>query len=469
MAGRRDWPELDNVYQLIDVSPSRLWVATLIAIGLVVIVLLATIFRTRGKHWKYNEPGRWLIGTETTICSMVMAWTCVGMFALAPPLLAQTIGVVAIFGVFLAVLVVVLSNLFVLGDVLGIPLISILLVIAVGLNAWDLNDNHHVPLVEHKRDVAAPTELGPAFEHWYAARKDLDYYSASNEPYPVFVVAAAGGGAYAAHYAATFLARMQDSCPNFAQHVFAISGVSGGSIGASLFAGLAKLKARNEEYVGCNFDPKNRYFEKRTQKFFEQDFLSPVIAAALFPDFVQRFLPFPVGRFDRSRALDASIEAAWRDMAADAEKEDPELIRHGEPVRGPFLDLWSPVRDDEAVPALILNSTEVANGYRIVMSPISTGAVAGKQWSKIARLHPLLPPSGDAAQRARHQAPHSGRHERAVSLGPAGGLGRDGPRQEAHAPRRRRLRRKLGRRYRAPGREGAEGRRRPHQGHAAGR
>ena len=37
------------------------------------------------------------------------------MFSLAPPSLAQTIGVVAIFGLFLVVLVVVLSNLFVAG------------------------------------------------------------------------------------------------------------------------------------------------------------------------------------------------------------------------------------------------------------------------------------------------------------------------------------------------------------------
>jgi predicted acylesterase/phospholipase RssA len=295
------------------------------------------------------------------------------------------------------VLVVVLSNLLVLGDALSIPLISILVATAVGLNAFDLNDNHRVPLIEHARSAATPTELGGAFRQWYGSRKDLDYYANSNEPYPVFIVAAAGGGAYAAHYAATFLARMQDSCPNFAQHVFAISGVSGGSIGASLFAGLAKLKASNQPFVGCDFDPKDRYFEKRTQKFFEQDFLSPVIAAALFPDFVQRFLPFPVGHFDRSRALDASIEAAWRDMASDAAKEDPAAAAMANPFERPFLDLWSPKRDDEAVPALILNTTEVANGYRVVMSPISTGAVASTQWSKIARLHPLLPPDADAA------------------------------------------------------------------------
>jgi hypothetical protein len=394
VAGRRDWPELEKVYELINVSPSRLWIATLIAIGLVVIVLLATIFRTKGKRWKYNSPGKWLIGTETTICSSVMAWTCVGMFALAPPLLAQSIGVVAIFGVFLAVLVVVLSNLFVLGEALRLPLISMLIVGAIGLNALDLNDNHFVRLVEHERDDA-PTELGPAFERWYNSRRDLDYYGSSEEPYPVFIVAAAGGGAFAAHYTATFLARMQDACPNFAQHVFAISGVSGGSIGASLFAGLAKVKASNQEYVGCSLDPKDHFFETQTQKFFEQDFLSPVIAAALFPDFVQRFLPVAIGRFDRSRALDASIEAAWSAMAEDAAKDDPDVETVPNPFEGPFLDLWTQDRDDEAVPALILNTTEVANGYRIVMSPISTGAVAGMQWSKIARLHPLLPRDGD--------------------------------------------------------------------------
>lgn len=264
------------------------------------------------------------------------------------------------------------------------------------LNTSDWNDNHKIPLMRHKRDPDATTEVGRSFGQWFRSRADSDYYAKSNEPYPVFIVAAAGGGAYAAHYTATFLARMQDSCPNFAQHVFAISGVSGGGIGASLFAGLAKLKARNQPYVGCNLNSGDRYFERRTQKFFEQDFLSPVMAAALFPDLLQRFLPFPVGPFDRSRALDGSIEAAWRDMIEDAAKEDASAKAIPSPFERPFLDLWTPVRADEAVPSLIINTTEVANGYRIVMSPIGTGVPANKQWSKIARLHSLLPPAKDA-------------------------------------------------------------------------
>ena len=55
VADKQSWPELNDVYRLIDVSPARLWIATLICIGLVVIVLLATVFRTRGKSWKYTS------------------------------------------------------------------------------------------------------------------------------------------------------------------------------------------------------------------------------------------------------------------------------------------------------------------------------------------------------------------------------------------------------------------------------
>jgi hypothetical protein len=396
VADKQSWPELNDVYKLIEVSPARLWIATFICLGLVAVVLLATIFRTRGKSWKYTSPGRWLIGKETTGSCAAIVGVCVALFSIAPPVLAQSIGVVAIFALFLIVLVVVLSNLLLLGDRIGIPLIWLLIAGAFFLNASEWNDNHKVPLMRHKRDPEATNDVGRSFAQWFHSRADSDYYEKSNEPYPIFIVAAAGGGAYSAHYTATFLARMQDSCPNFAQHVFAISGVSGGSVGASLFAGLAKLKARNQPYVGCNLNSGDRYFERRTQKFFEQDFLSPVMAAALFPDLLQRFLPVPIGPFDRSRALDGSIEAAWHDMIEDAVKEDAAAKAIPSPFERPFLDLWTPARADEAVPALIINTTEVANGYRIVLSPIGTGVPADKQWSKIARLHSLLPPAKEA-------------------------------------------------------------------------
>ena len=196
VADKQSWPELNYVYRLIDVSPARLWIATLICIGFVAVVLLATIFRTRGKSWKYTSPGRSLIGTETTGFSAAIAGVCVAMFSIAPPSLAQSIGVVAIFALFLIVLVVVLSNLFLLSDNLGIPVISISLALTVLLSASDWNDNHKIPLMRHKRNLDATTDVGRSFGQWFHSRADRDYYAKSSEPYPVFIVAAAGGGAH---------------------------------------------------------------------------------------------------------------------------------------------------------------------------------------------------------------------------------------------------------------------------------
>jgi hypothetical protein len=58
-------------------------------------------------------------------------------------------------------------------------------------------------------------------------------------PYPVIIVAAQGGGIYAAAAAMVLMTRLQeDTKGRFAEHVFAISAVSGGAIGASVFRAL---------------------------------------------------------------------------------------------------------------------------------------------------------------------------------------------------------------------------------------
>ena len=85
------------------------------------------------------------------------------------------------------------------------------------------------------RRPSAPRSVLPdardAFRQWYLAREDRKEYADKQKRYPVYVVAAQGGGIYAATHALTFLTSLQDACPRFAQHMFAISSVSGGSIG----------------------------------------------------------------------------------------------------------------------------------------------------------------------------------------------------------------------------------------------
>jgi hypothetical protein len=80
-------------------------------------------------------------------------------------------------------------------------------------------------------------DLPDTFRNWLQARTDQSKFSGR---YPVYIVAAQGGGSYAAMHAAHFLSYMQARCPNFAHHLFAISGVSGGSVGAAAFAAAMK-------------------------------------------------------------------------------------------------------------------------------------------------------------------------------------------------------------------------------------
>src|SRR5207245_2655399 len=126
---------------------------------------------------------------------------------------------------------------------------------------------------------------------------------------------------------AIFLARMQDQCPAFRKHLFAISGVSGGSVGAAIFASvIAAMPVESAGKVAC--PGISQYLERSTvlsRKSYEagiiegyargilspkNDLLSPLFAATLFGDFTQRFVPRKIGALDRARALEFGLERA---------------------------------------------------------------------------------------------------------------------------------------------------------------
>ena len=80
---------------------------------------------------------------------------------------------------------------------------------ALGLSLVDLNDNHRIrELDQSAAHVLPPTyDIGQAFKDWIVARPDR----ADFQTYPVYVVAAEGGGIYAAYHAALFLAAVRIS------------------------------------------------------------------------------------------------------------------------------------------------------------------------------------------------------------------------------------------------------------------
>jgi patatin-like phospholipase len=244
------------------------------------------------------------------------------------------------------------------------PIVGLLVVLGVVFSWFNLNDNHEIRPPQREAS-AAPPDFGAAFEEWLKQRGDLADYAGKD--YPVFIVAAQGGGIRAAYETAYALGRLQDSCPSFAQHVLAISGVSGGSLGAGVFAGLAEQHAKNGPRKPCSPTDTGQ-FQDATEKVLKEDLLSPPLAAALYPDLLQRILPFPIGKFDRARGLETGFEQAWRNRDETGGNE--------------FAENFHDLADNfaaEATPALFLNTTNVASGLRMVL----------------AHLHPTAPDFGE--------------------------------------------------------------------------
>jgi hypothetical protein len=251
----------------------------------------------------------------------------------------------------------------------GIPII---LLLALWTLACSLeNDNHMARVVPDgtshgflwRARTPAPAELkthsplgdqrlGGYFKAWF---KDLaDQQPSKAQPIPVFIVSAEGGGLRAAYWTGMALAQLEDDTAHnplpFSRHVIAISGVSGGSVGAALFdASVASRLASGAS--GSR--------REEIDMMLKQDFLSDTLGAMLFPDLLQRFLPLPVFN-DRAIALDQSFERAWEG----AHPEDPARFKES------FHELWR--KDPYRVPLLFLNSTVVETGQRAINTPIGT-------------------------------------------------------------------------------------------------
>jgi hypothetical protein len=98
-----------------------------------------------------------------------------------------------------------------------------------------------------------------------------------------------------------------------------------------------------------------------------EDLLAPLFAGLLFPDFLQRFLPYPFEFMDRGRRLELSFEAAMDVMRSRYEPRFGKTWSTRNNVLAQrFADHWKP---EGNVPALIINTTEVETGKRRILSP----------------------------------------------------------------------------------------------------
>jgi predicted acylesterase/phospholipase RssA len=185
------------------------------------------------------------------------------------------------------------------------------------------------------------------FVAWFRARADA---AGASEEYPVFFVAAQGGGVRAAYWTSTLLAALEERYPGFTDHVYAVSGVSGGSVGAAVFAAMySELPARGDEGCAPLVPGGIHGLRPCVAYVFSWDLLGPTVGTLLFND-----IPFGWLQRRRARALEQSLELAWSGSVTSRAFEQP------------LQSLWS--QDAYRIPSLILNTTSAQDGHRIVVS-----------------------------------------------------------------------------------------------------
>src|SRR5262249_28118032 len=163
------------------------------------------------------------------------------------------------------------------------------------------------------------------------------------------------------------LARLTDHCPEFAHHLFAISSVSGGSLGAAVYAELVRAlpstPPNDPASPSASCTPTrgptvDNTLQTQVQKFFETDFLTPVIASAFIFDAPSLFIPQLRFGQDRARALESAFETAWKQL---------KLPGASDGLSAGYFGRWDPAG---RAPALFMSTTAVNFGIPILVAQV---------------------------------------------------------------------------------------------------
>ena len=344
-------------------DPRAARIMGLFAIVCLILALAFGLVVMRRRTWLARRrplPVEASFTTEIPLATRAVAVVSLGvsllffvLFVWWPVSVASRLGAVTVLLVAAANTVFFGSLAAVTGRRLKLPIVALAFGGAAVFSGW--NDNHDVRLrgTAPSRIEQRPA-LADAFSAWFAP---LQAACGGCAQVPVYLVAAEGGGIRAAYWTASVLTHIQDQRPDFARHVFAISGVSGGSVGAGIFASLIKDSTGGALPCAEASGAGRWALQPCARAILAGRFLAPTLAKLVSGDFAQWFIPLPVRAFDRSWGLEDSWGAAY------------ERATGRDSLSAPYLDAWpSPAA---GVPALVLNGTHVQTGRRIVATPFS--------------------------------------------------------------------------------------------------
>ncbi len=238
-----------------------------------------------------------------------------------------------------------------MGSGLRIPVAGTLLVLAIVFGLWV--DNHAVGRRAFGVATTGPTDrltLTQAYQQWKAAQP-----GGAGVGKTMILVAVQGGASRAGYWTAVALSALREAAKakgvEIDPHIFALSSVSGGSVGAVGYAAMLKTA------------PDAPDFKLRLLRFAGDNVLGGALTGMLFPDLLQRFLPAAFLP-DRAETLERSWEDAWASI--DSKAPSAALMRE------PFLNL-APKASEPWRPLLIVQGASENGGRRFLTSGVKFG------------------------------------------------------------------------------------------------
>lgn len=315
------------------------------ALGLLAYGCLVMRRKLRGVPWLAR-----LFSTHMLALISYVLMVVSGIAAIFWPVrMGNTLGAGAVVFIALGCLVPVGTWLVERARAYGFPVLTALLVLAALFSA--INDNHAVRSLDH--DAAADLSLEQAFDAFHKSISQMP------TPVPVILVATAGGGLRASYWTGVVLSELERAVPDFHRHVLAISGVSGGSVGAVFYN--AALAAGTDA----------GHLQSQLLDAIGRDYLAPTVAGMLYGDLMQRMLPVAMLP-DRAAALEQAWEHGFaatfpfsscglrREFRSFWNSDECGIDLNADPLRGP----------SDWLPLLLINGTYEETGRRIITAPV---------------------------------------------------------------------------------------------------
>ena len=236
--------------------------------------------------------------------------------------------------------------------------VFILLVLFAVFYASTRNENHNVQMLRSAEDakMIANRKIDSVYFSEWIENKKSKWTGDSTKKQTIFIVAAEGGGIRNCYWTYIVLQKLQNLQPSFYDHTFAVTGASGGSMGLGFYYNYIyhnRDKIDEDNFLLQAAD------SVRLDAICSGDYLSGVTYGFLYPDLLQRFIPWPIQSWDRSKYLANSFDAGFSGKPAN---DSGFLLNHN------YQEMWSG-QDRYDHPAILFNSTWAEGGSKAVFSP----------------------------------------------------------------------------------------------------